>query len=154
MKPSVRRVVAVLTLSLVCLACGGGGGGSSPTEPPPPSSGKQFRFTTGATSAILQGGVIEATVSVDGREVSRMDWSGTSGSCVVLCTIPSDVRGLSAGNHTVTFTVVRQTRTIVDYFVTCNGIVTHENGNQQVVNMPQQRAQLRVGQSVTFNIRI
>jgi hypothetical protein len=154
MNPRVRSALAVLALSLVCLACGGGGG-SSPTEPTPPTStGKRFQFTVGAQSTILQGGVIEATVSVDGREVSRRDWSGTSGSCQLLCSLVSDVRGLSAGNHTVTFTVVRQTRTTVDYTVTCNGIVTHENGSQEVANLPHQRAQLRAGQSVSFNIRI
>jgi hypothetical protein len=149
----VRLATAIVVLAVVCLACGGGGGGNSPTEPPAPT-GKRFQFVVGAQSTVLQGGVIEATVSVDGREVSRRDWSGTSDSCQILCDQTADVRGLSAGNHTVTFTVVRQTRTTVDYTVTCNGIVIHENGNQEVANLPPQRRQLRAGQSVTFSIRI
>lgn len=149
-----RRTLAVLVLSLVCLACGGGGGGSSPTEPtPPPTTGKRFQFNVVVT-APLQGGLVEGTVSVDGREVSRMDWSGTSGFCQLFCTLVNDVRGLSAGNHTITFTVVRQTRTTIDYVVGCNGIVFHENGTQQPANLPVQQVQLRAGQSVTFNIRI
>lgn len=146
-------VVAVLILCLACLACDGGGGGS-PTEPRPPS-GKRFQFTVLAISTFLEGGLLEAAVSVDGREVSRVDWSRGGSACVIACGIAADVQGLTPGTHTIRFTVVRQTRTTVHYTVSYNGILTDPATNQRdpVSSQPQQ-IRLQAGQSVTFTLRV
>jgi hypothetical protein len=153
MKSAVRRAVAVLVLPLVCLACGGGGGGS-PTEPPP-ASGKRIQFTVLAISTFLQGGLLEATVSFDGREVSRVDWSRGGSACTVACGIAADVQGLAPGNHTIRFTVVRQTQATVHYTVAYSGILIDPATNQRdpVSSQPQQ-LRLQAGQSVTFNLRV
>ncbi len=154
MTQKVRSAVAVLILSLVCLACNGGGGGSSPTEPRPPS-GKRFQFTVLAISTFLEGGLLEAAVSVDGREVSRVDWSRGGSACVIACGLAADVQGLAPGTHTIRFTVVRQTRTTVHYTVTYSGVLTDPATNQRdpVSSQPQQ-LRLQAGQSVTFNLRV
>lgn len=143
---------AVLTLSFVCLGCGGGGGGGTgPTQPPPPT-GKRFQFNVFASP--IGGTLIEATLSLDGRELSRRDWQSTTGSaCTILCTLGGDVRGLSSGNHTVTFTVVRQTRQVNEYVVNGSGVVTDlATGQQRAILMEQRDPRLGAGQSVTYTV--
>lgn len=152
MQPNVRQRCAVLLLAVVCLACGGGGGGGSgPTEPPPPT-GKRFQFNVFASPT--GAGLIEASLSLDGREISRRDWQRTTGSpCTILCTLGGDVRGLTPGNHTVTFTVVRQTRTTIEYVVSGSGVVTDlATGQQRAIIMEQRSPRLRAGQSVTYTV--
>lgn len=154
MKQRVCSVVAVLVCSLMCLTCGGGGGGSSPTEPPAPS-GKRFQFTVLAISTFLQGGLQEATVSFDGREVSRVDWSRGGSACVITCELGADVQGIAPGDHTIRFTVVRQTQTTIHYTVGYSGILTDPaTGRRDPVSSSPQQLQLRAGQSVSFTLRV
>jgi hypothetical protein len=152
MKLRARRASGVLILSLLCLACGGGGGGNGgPTEPPPPT-GKRFQFNVFASP--IDGGLVEATLSLDGRQIARRDWPATTGSvCTILCGLPGDEQGLTPGNHTLTFTVVRQNRTTLEYIVNGSGVVTDlATGGQRAIVMPQQNPRLRAGQSVTFTV--
>lgn len=145
---------AVLVLCLTMLACGGGGGGGGGTGPtvPPAPTGKRFQFSVFASP--LDGALVEAAVALDGRELSRRDWPATTGSgCTLLCTLSGDVRGLSAGNHTVTFMVVRQTRAAAEYVVNGSGVVTDAaTGEQRVIFMPRQNHRLRAGQTVTYTV--
>jgi hypothetical protein len=141
---------SLLALSLACLACDRGGGGGSPTAPPQPT-GKRFQFTVGG---VAFDGLLEATVTFDGREVARTDWSAQGGPCGILCGINADVQGISPGEHTVAFTVVRQPEPVGTYALSCHGIITDPtNSQQQVINTPQQQLRLRAGQSATFRIR-
>ena len=150
----IRRASALLLLAVLSFACGGGGGnGGSPTEPPAPT-GKQFQFSIGASAVFLDGALLEVTASVDGREVSRVDFSRGGGSCVVFCGIAGTAQNLAPGNHSITFTVVRQTRTVTEYQVVGSGILSDTNGNPEPVNFPPQRARLRAGDSVTFTLRV
>jgi len=149
MQQRVRSAVAVLVLSVVCLACGGGGHGGGPTEP----SGQRLQVTLIAVP--VGGNLLEAAVSFDGREVSRVDWSRTGGSCALFCGLAVDVAGISAGEHTIRFTVVRQTRATVDYFVNYGGVLTDPaTGRQDPVNSPQQSVRLQAGQSASFTLRV
>jgi hypothetical protein len=154
MRASLWRVSAVVILSLMCLACGGGGGGggNGPTEPPAPT-GKRFVFSVFA-SPLGSGTLIEASLSLDGREIDRRDWQRTTGSaCTILCSLNGDERGLTPGNHTLTYTVVRQVRQTTEYDVNGSGVVTDlATGQQRAIILGSRSARLGAGQSVTYTV--
>jgi hypothetical protein len=155
MELRVRPVAAVVILSLMSFACGGGGGGGrGPTEPSGPT-GKRLQFTVVAAPGNFEGGILEGAVFFDGREVGRVDWSRAGGACEFPCEVAGDVQGVSPGNHTVRFTVVRQERTTTLYqFVLSGSITDPATGTREPISQVSQRLRLRAGESVTFNVRI
>jgi len=116
--------------------------------------GKRAEFVVGASSTLLLGSILEGTVSFDGQEVSRVNWSQTGG-CTLLCFLPATVTNISPGSHTITFTVVHQTQNVIDYLINFTGtLIDPNNGQRQDIDMPLQRVRLRVGGTVTFTLRV
>ena len=155
MNPTARSAAAVFILSLMSFACGGGGGGGrGPTEPSVPT-GKRLVFTVAAAPGNFEGGILEGAVFFDGREVGRVDWSRAGGSCFFPCEVGADVQGISAGNHTVRFTVVRQERTTTLYQFVLGGFLTDPaTGAREPISQVSPRLRMRAGESVTFTVRI
>lgn len=155
MNRTARSAAAVFILSLMSLACGGGGGGGrGPTEPSGPT-GKRLQFTVVAAPGNFEGGILEGAVFFDDREVGRVDWSRAGGACEFPCEITGDVQGISPGNHTVRFTVVRQERAVTLYqFVLSGSIIDPTSGGREPISQVSQRLRLRAGESVTFTVRI
>lgn len=146
------RPVAAFVLALVSFACGGGGG-RGPTEPSAPS-GKQFQFSVTAAPGNFEGNILEGVVSFDGREVSRVDWSRSGGGCFFPCEITANVQGISSGDHTVRFTVVRQERTTTLYQFVLSGFISDpRTGSREQVNQVSQSVRLRAGEGVNFTVR-
>jgi hypothetical protein len=112
-------------------------------------------FTVVAAPGNFEGGILEAAVFFDGREVGRTDWSRTGGPCEFNCGIAGDVQGISPGNHTVRFTVVRQERAVTLYqFVLSGFIIDPTTGSRDPIGQVSQRLRLRSGESVSFTVRI
>jgi hypothetical protein len=154
MNRRLRPAVAVVILSLVCLACGGGDGGrKGPTEPGP--TGKRLQFSVVAAPGNFEGGILEGAVLFDDREVGRVDWSRAGGACEFPCEVTADVPNISPGNHTIRFLVVRQERATVLYqFVLSGTIVDPATGSREPFSQTSQRLRLRAGEGVSFTVRI
>jgi hypothetical protein len=146
----MRRFASILSfLSFsALLACGDGGGGgggpTGPTAPPPPAS--QLLINLALVS--LNGGLEEAILSFDNREVARPVCNPAG-----VCQMTATITGASRGNHTVSVTVVRQNRQSVTYQAVGQADFV-DSGGSRSVPLQQRQVTLRVGQSVVYEISI
>lgn len=139
---------AILVATSLALACGGGGGGS-PTQPPP-ATGNLVTVAIGVNSLDPGQGVREASVSLDGREVGRRSWPG---GCAGGCLANGMVSNVPADAHTVSFTVLAQSRPSVRYFGLGTVVVRDTaSGRERRFDLPRQNATLRVGQSISYPV--
>ncbi len=146
----VSRLAPTLLISLLVLACGGGGGhggGSTPTSPTPQGN----TVVVSATLVALNGGVLEASLTLDGKEINHGDWS-LSGGCAAGCVMGAMVGSVASGSHTVAMTVVRQTATVISYVALGQVSVANPNGTGQSIDLPQKNVSLKAGESVSYQI--
>lgn len=152
------RVCQAVCLALLglTLACGGGGGGGGSTPTQPQASGNLVTVSVTVTSFNLGFGIDEATLSLDGREIARKDWHALAGqACAGGCQITGMVNNVSAGSHTVLFTVVRQSRTTIRYAAIGVVVVrTLSTGADRRIDLPRQDTTLQAGQSLTYTVNI
>jgi len=132
---------------LLLAACGGGHSSTAPTGP-------QSQF---AANIILDtfsaGTVLTASVSLDGQEIGRSDWSsvgGCTGPCIILGaqdTVPAP------GHHTVTVTILRESVPVIDYSVRGTVFLSTAQANGSVP-LPLQSGNMKPGDTVTYDIQI
>jgi hypothetical protein len=143
----MKAAVCAAALSLLLLA---GCGGHSTTTP----TGLQNQF---AVDVVLDpfstGFVLAASVSLDGQEIGRTDWSSLGG-----CTGPCLVQGAQGtvpapGHHTVSVTILRESAPVIDYNVQGNAFVTTPDTNG-TIPLPLQTGNLKPGDSLTYDIQI
>jgi hypothetical protein len=148
-KPSCLGLAPALLTSLLVLACGGGGGhgGSTPTSPTP--QGNTIVVSAGFVATIGGGSLLEATLTLDGKQIDHGDWTATGGCGV--CVMGAMVGSVSSGAHTVTLTVVRQTATVVSYAAQ-GSVSVASSASGQSIALPQKNVSLRAGESVSYQI--
>jgi hypothetical protein len=136
---------AAAVLSLLLLACGGGSR-NSPTSP-------QGQLVVSVVlDAFSKGGVLAASVAVDGRELGRSDWSTLKDGCTSTCVVEgAQDSAPSPGPHTVTVTVLRQTLAVVDYNVRGSVFLAVTEGTGSIP-LTLQTVNLKAGDTVRYDI--
>ena len=135
-------------LSLLLLAgCGGGHNSTTPTGP-------QSKFAvTIVLNLFSPGSLLAASVSLEGQELGRSDWSSTGG-CTGPCLIVGAQSALPThGHHTVTVTILRESVPSIDYDVRGTVFLSAPEGNG-TIPLPVDSASLKPGESVTYDIQI
>lgn len=136
---------AASALALLLLSCGGGSH-STPTSP-------QSQLAVSVVlDAFSNGGVLAASVSLDGRELGRSDWSTLKDGCTAICVVQGSQDSLpSPGPHTVTVTVLRETLDVVDYNVRGSVFLT-TSGGTGTIPLTLQTVDLKAGDTVRYDI--
>jgi hypothetical protein len=143
----MKVAACAAALSLLLLAACGGHSTTTPT-----SLQNQFAVDV-VLDPFSAGFVLAASVSLDGQEIGRTDWSslgGCNGPCLVQGaqgTVPAP------GHHTVTVTILRESAPVIDYNVQGNAFVTTADTNG-TIPLPLQTGNLKPGDSVTYDIQI
>jgi hypothetical protein len=102
--------------------------------------------------ALQGGGVIEAFLTLDGKQIDHGDWSLTGG-CVAGCVMGAQVGSVSSGLHTVAMTIIRQTSNVVSY-AALGQVSIATGGSGKSIDLPQKNVSLRAGESVSYQISI
>ena len=149
----ICRLVASGVLAATLLSCGGG---SSPTAPP-----AVFSVLIAGGFVTIDGGLLEATILFDGVEVegARIACPFTAGCAT------RDLNGTttaSAGRHTVSFQVIRHTRSRdgqpfdgrIEYTVLGQVVVSRLGSPGQSIGLPERTQRLGPGESVDYTITI
>jgi hypothetical protein len=141
----MKAASCAAALSLLLIACGGGNR-STPTGP-------QSQFVISVLlDTFSAGSVLAASVSLDGRELGRSDWSSLGG-CTGTCLIQGAQDAIpAAGPHTVTVTILRETAGVIDYNVKGTVFLTTPQGDG-TIPLPLQTAKLKPGDAVTYDIQ-
>ena len=140
----MKTTACALGLSLLLLSCGGGHG-KTPTSPQ-----NQVVASVFLDSFTTNGGVLQATVSLDGRELGRSDWTTLKGGCLANCQILGSEDTLpAAGMHTVTVKIVQQTLDVVSYNVQ-GALFLSSPTSTATIPLTLQEADLKVGGTVDF----
>lgn len=151
------QIVTVVALVVVLAACGGGGGKSGgPSGPTAPSGPKnQLIIDVVLVSQTVGAGLQIATLTLDGRELSRLDWTGFPGSsCQSDCHVVGTTTDVSTGPHTVKVTVVSQSRTVMRY-ITLGAVTFGDSaGNAKEITLPSENRTLRAGDSLSYPITL
>ena len=144
----MKAVVCAAALSLLLLtACGKHSSTTTPT-------GLQNQFAVDVVLDPFSAGfVFAASVSLDGQEIGRSDWSSLGG-----CTGPCLVQGAQGtipapGHHTVSVTILRESAPVIDYNVQGHAFVSTPDANG-TITLPLQTGNLKPGDSVTYDIQI
>jgi hypothetical protein len=149
----MKLCLAALFLSLALSACGGGGGSgggpSGPTEPPAP---KNLLIVDVVLVPQSNGGLEEASLTLDGREIFHLNTGG--GSCQSDCHLPATVADVAAGEHTIEARVIRQSRSRISYITV--GSVTYGTsaGTGQQITLPSKIITLQAGDKLTYPITL
>lgn len=144
----MRATSCAATLSLLLLvACSGGHSSTTPTGP-------QSQFAVNVVLDLFSpGSLLAASVSLDGQELGRSDWSSLGG-CTGPCLIVGAQSALPApGHHTVTVTILRESVPSIDYDVRGTVFLSAPEGNG-TIPLPVDSAGLKPGDSVTYDIQI
>lgn len=145
----MKATACAAALALLLLAACGGGHRSTTTP-----TGPQDQLAVSVTFDLFSpGALLTASVSLDGQEIGRSDWSSTGG-----CTGPCLVLGAqntipAAGHHTVTVTVLRETVPSVAYDVRGEVFLSTSNASG-TIPLPVQSQNLTPGGTVTYDIQI
>jgi hypothetical protein len=149
--------VAAAILAIALVACGGGGsksgGPSSPAEPTGPKN--QLVIDVVLVSQNVGAGLQVASLTLDGRELSRPDWSGfPGGSCQSDCHVAGTATDISTGAHTVKATVVSQSRATVTYLTLGAVTFADSSGSSRQITLPAEKHILRAGDSLSYSITL
>ncbi|HXO20950.1 MAG TPA: hypothetical protein VOA87_13630 [Thermoanaerobaculia bacterium] len=148
----VSRPLASLVSLFLLASCGGGGGhgGSGPTAPPQGNT-----IIAAVTLADLSGaGLLNATVSLDGKKIGEMDWSTLPSGCGAGCIVQAAAQDVSSGTHTLTVTAVKLAGGHGTYAVFGLVVVTPPSGTPRQIDLPQQQVTLQAGSTVQYPITI
>jgi len=143
----MKATACAAALALLLAACSGGHSSTTPTSP-------QNQLAVSVTLDLFSpGALLAASISLDGQEIGRSDWSSTGG-----CTGPCLVLGAqntipAAGHHTVTVTVLRETLPSVDYDVRGEVFLSTPDASG-TIPLPVQSQKLTPGGTVTYDIQI
>lgn len=148
------RALGVLAFTFLLSNCGGGHGGG-PSGPTEPSAPKNILVVDVVLVPQSSGGLQEALLTLDGKQLIHVDWSnGTGGYCQSDCHLPAVVNNVSTGPHTVEATVVRQTRARISY-VTVGSVSFGDNsGNAHQIDLPSKIVTLGAGDKLTYPINL
>jgi hypothetical protein len=152
--------VAAAILAIALVACGGGGsksgGPSSPTEPTGPTGPtNQLVIDVVLVAQDVGAGLQVASLTLDGRELSRPDWSGfPGGSCKSDCHVAGTATDISTGAHTVKATVVSQSRATVTYLTLGAVTFADSSGSSRQITLPAEKHILRAGDSLSYSITL
>ncbi len=141
----IVRCAAALPL-LVLLACGS----SSKSNPTAPQSQLAVNVLLDTFST---GSLLAASVSFDGREIGRSDWSSIGG-CIGTCLIEGAQGTFPApGPHTVTVTILNETPGLIDYNVS-GTVFLATSTVDGTIPLALQTLKLPVGGSAKYSISI
>jgi len=139
----MKMIACALGLSLLLLSCGGGH--RTPTSPQ-----NQVIASVFLDSFTANGGVLQATVSLDGQELGHSDWTTLKNGCEQNCQVlGSEDIVPAAGMHTVTVKVVRQTLDVISYNVQGSLFLASPTSSATIPLILQQ-ADLKAGGTVDF----
>jgi hypothetical protein len=143
----MKATACAAALSLLLLAACGGHGSTTPTGP-------QSQFSVNIVLDLFSAGALDAaSVSLDGQEIGRSDWS-SFGGCTGTCLILGGQNAAPApGHHTVTVTILSESLPAVDYNVRGTAFVSTLDTNG-TIPLPLQTGNLKPGDTVTYDIQI
>ena len=150
------RLTAGLISCLLVFGCGGNGG-TTPTGPTnTPTTGSSLIIAFSGSLGSLDGAPLEATILFDGREVpgARTTCAFASG-CSGLVLVPQSTLGVTSGQHTVSFQVVRQGAQGRAAYFAFGGIVVSRGGPPiQSITLVERNASIGAGESISYQITI
>jgi len=145
----VKSTSCTAALALLFLFACGGGNKSNPTAPQ-----SQIVVSVFLDSFTANGGVLQATVSIDGQELGHSDWTTLPQGCLSTCQVLGSEDGtLASGMHTVTVKVVRQTLDTVSYDVRGTVFLNTPTANG-TIPLPLQSASLKAQGTVDYDISV
>lgn len=140
------KAIATAALSLLLISCGG----SHHSNPTAPQSQLAASVILNTFSA---GSVLAVSVSFDGQEIGRSDWS-TVGGCIGTCLVQGAQNGFpSPGPHVVTVTILNQSVSVIDYSVQGTLFLEAPDGSG-TIPLELQSIKLKVGGTVTYNVTV
>ena len=141
----IVRSAAVLPL-LFLLACG------SSSKSSPTASQSQLAVAM-LLDTFSTGSLLAASVSLDGQEIGRSDWSNIGG-CIGTCLIQGAQGTFPApGPHTVTVTILNETPSLIDYNVSGTVFLTTSTIDG-TIPLALQTLKLPVGGTAKYSITI